>query len=36
MEKNDHRGIWVFLEEFEGEPKQVGAELLGQALPTRG
>lgn len=31
MEKNDHRGIWVFLEEFEGKPKQVGAELLGQA-----
>ena len=31
MEKNDHRDIWVFLEEFEGKPKQVGAELLGQA-----
>lgn len=31
MEKNNHRDIWVFLEEFEGKPKQVGAELLGQA-----
>ena len=31
MEKNDHRDIWVFLEELEGKPKQVGAELLGQA-----
>lgn len=31
MEKNDHRDIWVFLEEFQGKPKQVGAELLGQA-----
>lgn len=31
MKKNDHRDIWVFLEEFEGKPKQVGAELLGQA-----
>lgn len=31
MEKNDHRDIWVFLEEFEGKPKQVGVELLGQA-----
>ena len=29
MEKNDHRDIWVFLEELEGKPKQVGAELLG-------
>lgn len=28
---NDHRDIWVFLEEFEGQPKQVGCELLGQA-----
>lgn len=30
-EKNDHRDVWVFLEGFEGEPKQVGRELLGQA-----
>lgn len=29
--RNDHRDIWVFLEEFEGQPKQVGCELLGQA-----
>lgn len=28
---NDHRDIWVFLEEFDGQPKQVGCELLGQA-----
>lgn len=28
---NDHHDIWVFLEGFEGEPKQVGRELLGQA-----
>ena len=28
---NEHRDIWVFLEEFEGKPKQVGCELLGQA-----
>lgn len=28
---NDHRNIWVFLEEFNGEPKRVGIELLGQA-----
>lgn len=28
---NDHRDIWVFLEEFDGEPKRIGIELLGQA-----
>lgn len=27
----EHRDIWVFLEEFAGEPKRVGIELLGQA-----
>ena len=31
QEANDHRDIWVFLEEFNGQPKQVGCELLGQA-----
>lgn len=30
-EANGHRDIWVFLEGFEGTPKQVGCELLGQA-----
>lgn len=30
-EMNDHSDIWVFLEGFEGEPKRVGSELLGQA-----
>lgn len=27
----EHHDIWVFLEEFAGEPKRVGIELLGQA-----
>ena len=31
QETNDHRDIWVFLEQFDGQPKQVGCELLGQA-----
>lgn len=36
MEKNDHRDIWVFLEELEAETEASRCRAFGAGTPTRG